>query len=113
MNMNLFKKGDKPLECNCSFVEVEPVKSECHGEKLSVKVLGAGCKKCHELYENTKSAAMKSTREVSVEYITDMQIVMNYGVMSMPAVVINEKVVSMGRVLSADEVLKLIEGYKA
>ena len=41
MNMNLFKKGDKPLECNCSFVEVEPVKSECHGEKLSVKVLGA------------------------------------------------------------------------
>ena len=113
MNMNLFKKGDKPLECNCSFVEVEEIKCDCQSDKLNVKVLGAVCKKCHELYENTKSAALKSTREVVVEYITDMQIVMNYGVMSMPAVVINEKVVSMGRVLSADEVLKLIEGYKA
>lgn len=112
MNMNLFKKGDKPLECNCSFVEVEMVKCDCHGNKLNVKVLGAGCKKCHELYENFKSAALKSSKEVSVEYITDMQIVMNYGVMSMPAVVINEKVVSMGRVLNADDALKLIEDYK-
>lgn len=111
--MNLFKKGDKPLECNCSFVEVEMVKCDCQGDKLNVKVLGVGCKKCHELYENIKSAVSKSSKEVSVEYITDMQIVMNYGVMSMPAVVINEKVVSMGRVLNADDALKLIEGYKA
>ena len=45
---------------------------------------------------------------VEVEYITDMQQVMAYGVMSMPAIVINEKVVSMGKVLKAEEVKKLL-----
>ena len=41
---------------------------------------------------------------IEVEYITDMQKVMEYGVMSMPALVVNEKVVSMGKVLKANEV---------
>ena len=43
-----------------------------------------------------------------VEYITDMEKVMGYGAMSMPAIVVNEKVVSMGRVLKAAEVEKLL-----
>ena len=46
---------------------------------------------------------------VEVEYITDMQQVMAYGVMSMPAIVVNEKVVSMGKVLKAEEVKKLLQ----
>ena len=45
---------------------------------------------------------------VEVEYITDMEQVMRYGVMSMPAIVVNEKVVSMGRVLTAADVEKLL-----
>lgn len=45
--------------------------------------------------------------DTRVEYITDMQKVMEYGVMSMPAIVVNEKVVSMGKVLKASEVEKL------
>ena len=45
---------------------------------------------------------------VKVEYITDMQKVMEYGVMSMPAIVVNEKVVSQGRVLKAVDVEKLL-----
>ena len=45
---------------------------------------------------------------VKVEYVTDMQKVMEYGVMSMPAVVVNEKVVSMGKVLKAADVEKLL-----
>ena len=45
---------------------------------------------------------------VEVEYITDMEQVMTYGAMSMPAIVVNEKVVSMGRVLKAAEVEKLL-----
>ena len=44
---------------------------------------------------------------VEVEYITDMEKVMAYGVMSMPALVVNEQVVSMGKVLKAAEVIKL------
>ncbi len=47
---------------------------------------------------------------VEVEYITDMEKVMGYGAMSMPAIVVNEKVVSMGRVLRAADVEKLLHG---
>ena len=73
-----------------------------------VKVLGAGCKSCHEQYENVKEAVKKMGLSVEVEYITDMQKVMEYGVMSMPAVVVNEKVVSQGKLLKADDVVKLL-----
>ena len=45
---------------------------------------------------------------VEVEYVTDMQKIMEYGVMSMPALVVNEKVVSMGKVLKRGDVEKLL-----
>ena len=48
------------------------------------------------------------TSSVEVEYITDMQKVMEYGVMSMPALVVNEKVVAMGKVLKAADVVALL-----
>ena len=79
----------------------------------SIKVLGAGCKSCHEQYENTKAAVSAMGLNVEVAYITDMEQVMRYGVMSMPAIVVNEKVVSMGKVLKAADVEKLLRklGY--
>ena len=78
-----------------------------------LKVLGAGCKSCHEQYENAKTAVKAMGLSVEVEYITDMEKVMTYGVMSMPAIVVNEKVVSMGKVLKAADVEKLLHklGY--
>ena len=45
---------------------------------------------------------------VEAEYITDMEKVMSYGVMSMPAIVVNERVVSMGKVLKTPDVKKLL-----
>ena len=86
-------------ECCCS----EPVKVIC-----CVKVLGAGCKSCHEQFENAKAAVKAMGLDLEVEYITDMEKVMTYGVMSMPAIVVNEKVVSMGKVLKAADVEKLL-----
>ena len=74
----------------------------------SVKVLGAGCKTCHKQFENAKQAVKAMGLSVEVEYITDMQKVMEYGVMSMPVVVVNEKVVSSGRLLKADDIVKLL-----
>ena len=74
----------------------------------SIKVLGAGCKSCHEQYKNAKAAVKALGLRVEVEYITDMEKVMGYGVMSMPAIVVNEKVVSMGKVLKAADVEKLL-----
>ena len=73
-----------------------------------VKVLGAGCKSCHEQYENAKAAVKALGLNIEVEYITDMEKVMGYGVMSMPAIVVNEKVVSMGKVLKAADVENLL-----
>lgn len=78
-----------------------------------IKVLGAGCKSCHEQFENAQAAVRTMGLSVEVEYITDMEKVMEYGVMSMPAIVVNEKVVSMGKVLKAADVEKLLRklGY--
>lgn len=81
----------------------EPVDGIC-----CIKVLGAGCKYCHEQYENAKKAVVEMGLDIEVEYITDMEQVMTYGVMSMPAIVVNDKVVSMGKVLKTADVVKLL-----
>lgn len=80
------------------------------GEICCIKVLGAGCKSCHEQYENVKQAVKNMGLSIEVEYITDMQQVMEYGVMSMPALVVNEKVAAMGKVLKPDAVIALLRG---
>ena len=78
----------------------------------SVKVLGLGCKKCHLQYENVKKALEVMSIPVEAEYITDMEKIAEYGAMSMPVIVVNEKVVSQGRVLKPSEVGKLIMEVK-
>ena len=75
---------------------------------MSVKVLGVGCASCHEQYEHAKAAVKSMGLDVEVEYITDLQKVVGYGAMSMPALVVNEKVVAMGKVLKAADVEKLL-----
>ena len=120
--MSLFGFGKKKEQvaqtpaCCCGGSEVEAAEKTafCCGKSVEgiccVKVLGAGCKSCHEQYENAKAAVRAMGLPVEVEYITDMEKVMAYGVMSMPAIVVNETVVSMGRVLKAAEVEKLLRG---
>ena len=96
----------------CSAPQAEKTASCCCGAPVDgiccVKVLGAGCKSCHEQYENAKTAVKAMGLSVEVEYITDMEKVMAYGVMSMPALVIEGKVVSAGKVLKAKEVEKFL-----
>ena len=77
-----------------------------------IKVLGSGCKTCHEQYENVEKAVNTLGIDIEIEYITDMEKVMTYGVMSMPAIVINEKVVSMGKLLKPADVEKLLLKHK-
>ena len=97
-------KADHSAACCCG----APVDGIC-----CIKVLGAGCKACHEQYENARAAVKAMGLDLEVEYITDMEKVMGYGVMSMPAIVVNEKVVSTGKVLKAADVEKLLHklGY--
>ncbi|MBP0975039.1 MAG: thioredoxin family protein [Oscillospiraceae bacterium] len=74
----------------------------------SIKVLGSGCKACHQLYDNTVKAV--EGIGIKVEYVTDLQKIMEYGAMSMPALVVNKKLVSSGKVLKPADILKLING---
>ncbi len=76
---------------------------------LSVKVLGSGCANCRALLSNTKEALTRRGTEIEPEYITDMETVMSYGVMSMPALVVNGRVVSSGKVLKKEEIMKLLD----
>ena len=104
------KKEEEKKSCCCGSEAKE--ETICCGAPVDgiccIKVLGAGCKSCHEQYENAKAAVAALGLKIEVEYITDMEKVMEYGVMSMPAIVVNEKVVSMGKVLKAADVEKLL-----
>ena len=70
--------------------------------------LGGGCKSCEALLAATKEAVAKKGIVADVEYITDMEKIMGYGVMSMPALMIDDKVVFAGKVLKVKEVEKLL-----
>ncbi len=75
---------------------------------VSVKVLGPGCARCKALEANTKSALDKLGVKANFDHVTDFSQIAAYGIMSTPALVINEKVVSFGKVLSAEEVVKIL-----
>ena len=111
--MALFGFGKKKEEeksccgCGCESKETA-VSGKGEGVIESVQVLGSGCKNCHTLYENTCSAAKNLGLSITVEYITDMAVIAASGIMRMPALVVNGKVVSMGAVLSAPDVEKLL-----
>ena len=98
--------------CGCSTSEATENTNKCCDKIIDsiccIKVLGAGCPSCHQQYENAKDAVNNMGLNIEVEYITDMAKVMEYGVMSMPAIVVNEKVVSMGKVLKTADVEKLL-----
>ena len=116
--MSPFGFGKKKEEtqtpaCCCGSAAEGTAATCCAGSVASVKVLGAGCKACHTQYENAKAAVQALGLNVEVEYITDMEKVMAYGVMSMPVIVINEQVAASGRVLKPAEVEKLLCGTGA
>ena len=76
---------------------------------MNIRILGGGCTSCKKLYENTRKAVGETGINAEVEYITDMKKIMTYSVMSMPALVVNEQVVAMGKVLKPAEIVKLLE----
>ncbi len=75
---------------------------------MTVKVLGACCKNCNILTENVRKALAELRVDCPVEKVTDLGEIMRYGVMSIPALVINDQVVAAGRVLSPKEIAALL-----
>ncbi len=76
---------------------------------MIIKVLGSGCKKCVTLTENTQAALAGLGREAEVVKVTDFAEIAAHGVMSTPALAIDDKVVSVGKVLTPSEVAALIQ----
>jgi small redox-active disulfide protein 2 len=75
---------------------------------MHIKVLGTGCKKCDTLMENVKEALKETSTEATVEKVQDIQAIIAYGVMSTPALVIDEKVVAKGKVVKTKDIVKML-----
>jgi len=76
---------------------------------MKIKVLGGGCNKCETLLSHTKEAVSNTGVEADVEYITDFAEIASYGIMSTPALMIDDKIVSMGKVLKCKDIEKLLK----
>ena len=111
--MALFgKKTTKGESCCCggncnaeSMAKAETAKSE----GASVKVLGSGCAKCNQLEAATKAALARLGMDTSIDHVTDFAQIAAYGVMSTPALVVDGKVVSYGKVLKTEEVAAILQ----
>ena len=72
-----------------------------------IQILGTGCAKCMKLTANAEEAN-KAGGEFEIEKVTDINKIMNYGVMMTPALAIDGQVKSVGKVLSPEEIKKLL-----
>lgn len=75
-----------------------------------IKILGTGCAKCKSLTKLTEEVVSENNINASIEKVEDIMKIMEYNVMSTPALVMNEKILVKGRVPSKEEILRLISG---
>ncbi|MDD5408941.1 MAG: thioredoxin family protein [Candidatus Omnitrophica bacterium] len=75
---------------------------------MKIEILGAGCPKCKQLTANAEAAAKELGITVEISKVTDIGKITEYGVMMTPALAIDGTVVSAGKVLSKDEIKKIL-----
>ena len=75
---------------------------------MNIKILGPGCARCHQLEKTTSEVVKELGIDANVEEVKDMGKIIAYNVMMTPGLVINEQVVSSGKVPSKAEVTQLI-----
>lgn len=73
-----------------------------------LQILGTGCPKCKKLAQNTEAAAKDLGIEYQIEKVTDINEIMNFGVMMTPALAVDGQVKAVGKVLSPDEIKKML-----
>ncbi len=71
---------------------------------MKIEILGTGCPKCKQLYENAREAVEQSGQEVEIVKVEDIAKITDYAVMMIPALVVDGVVRSSGKVLSADQI---------
>ena len=77
--------------------------------EIKIKILGIGCKNCVNLAKNTEEALKELGMEATITKVTDMKDIAKYGIMRTPGLVIDEKVVSYGKVASTEEITELLK----
>ncbi len=71
---------------------------------LNIKILGSGCANCKRLEATTRKVVEALGIEAEIEKVTDMNEIMKWPILSTPGLVVNEKVVSAGRIPSESEI---------
>lgn len=106
-----FKKKDQPANCNCGGKCEQPGAAQAQVETnddASILILGGGCDKCRQLEAATKTAMEQLGWDDTIGHITDFAQIAAYGVMTTPALVVDGKVVSYGKVLKPEEIAGLL-----
>lgn len=94
--------------CGCGSESMEQAEA-AKTEGASVKVLGSGCAKCNALEAATRAALEQLGMNTEIDHVTDFAKIAAYGVMSTPALVVDGKVVSYGKVLKTEEVVAILK----
>lgn len=108
--MELFRKKKETKSCccggNCTSETMQ--NAENKKQEQGIKILGTGCAKCFELEKSTRTAISDLRLDYEIEHVTDFAEIASYGVLSTPALVLNGKVISYGKVLTVKEVKALL-----
>jgi len=75
---------------------------------MRIKILGTGCPNCRTLEKNVKTAVSELAIDVDIAKIEDIMEIMTYNVVKTPGLVLDEQVVSWGKVLTVDQVKEII-----
>lgn len=109
--MGLFGKKKETKSCRCSSDCTQEAMGRAEAAKADagVKVLGSGCAKCNALESAVRAALEELGMDTAIDHVTDFGQIAAYGIMSTPALVVDGKVVSCGRVLNKDEAKAVIQ----
>ena len=77
---------------------------------MKIQILGTGCAKCNALERNAKEAIAKAGVDADIEKVTDLDKIMEMGVMMTPALAVDGEVKKLGKVMTVDEIAGLIKG---
>ena len=75
---------------------------------MNIKVIGTGCDKCDQLYDNVKLALVELGQEAQIEKVEDLLEIVKLGVMTSPSLMIDGKLVLSGQTASKEKIIKLL-----
>lgn len=75
---------------------------------MRIKILGTGCAKCHQLEQTARQVVKELAVDATIEEVKDMKKIMEYPILTTPGLVINEELVSSGRIPAKSEVTQFI-----